>query len=831
MSSLLVFASDTDNQYLLSNISLMNTRIDNTILNIIIQKGAIDIDTTHLSIKYDNLNKITGYYIGIYNLYNKKKYDITTTYKLRSCFYNYLYLISAYYAYHKMIDAYKSYLSSSPSTITFNDYIQNEYIKTLLSSCEEDKDKLYYNDVIKHINAYKSQYMNQAIKILIINYYRNLLLFDLHKFERISTTLTDVLYTTHIDYNTPDKINAIITYCINPNHLTTNFNDDKKIKDILNNIYKKNQEIVKRYPLITSEQYITIPQYAGICWFISTISGMCYSELSRKLILSKIIENFERYGITPSNDYIYNELIKKPGPDESETLPSLYRKFVLFVYYIIINITNEKKKYNDFASNQELLIKILMQFKTFPEYFLKNIAILSIEPSSSVRTELDDIELGTKRKADNEANEDNEYTNFIKDIKSYINSCDTTYSYYILSERVKKYKKECTIKLNELITTNIQQSKKQRSVPVVADVEDVEDVEDVDAFDEPDINKLDISCITSESIISIIEAKTKEIEELTIINQKIDEIYAKQMNIALADERSYFITNKGDGSFGISKAGYNIISHFYSYLSISVLFLYIDDDKKIYFPKGAPSLNNISDYDVIIISRLSLKVLEPTKIDTFYNIETDNDCNGDKIFNDVADFIAKFKSSGTFKLPENIDLLDGNNFELDFILHSSIPEFSHTNSSHCISSFRYPTETDYVSHNSSYINNIIYNNNARIIIPNILIKNDWHSHINKDDKYAILQGYIKELNVKDYYYNISYQADKEAIYYSYDTNIRFVYIKKNNLDNLSADVNAIIQQVKGVAPMAVEGGNRNKSQKNNLMRNIKSNNFFSRLRI
>ena len=51
MSSSSVFASDADNQYLLSNISLMNTRIDNTILNIIIQKGAIDIDTAKLSIQ------------------------------------------------------------------------------------------------------------------------------------------------------------------------------------------------------------------------------------------------------------------------------------------------------------------------------------------------------------------------------------------------------------------------------------------------------------------------------------------------------------------------------------------------------------------------------------------------------------------------------------------------------------------------------------------------------------------------------------------------------------------------------------------------------------
>jgi hypothetical protein len=260
------------------------------------------------------------------------------------------------------------------------------------------------------------------------------------------------------------------------------------------------------------------------------------------------------------------------------------------------------------------------------------------------------------------------------------------------------------------------------------------------------------------------------------------------------------------------------------------LFLYLDnDDKNIYFPKDAPSLNNISDYDVIIISRLSLKVL-PDKQTAFYNIETDNDCESNRIFDDVDNFMLNFRGTPpSFRIPTNISLASESeiNFELDYILHSSKPELSQANASHCISSFRYPSGTDYVSHNSSYM----IDNAIGFRIPNILIKNDWYSQIDTDHKYAIDMGYIKELNVKDYYYRISHQADQDAIYYSYDNDIRYVYVKKNNLDNLNDDVYAKIQQVKEVVPMAVEGGNRNKSQKNNLMRNIKSNNFFSRLRI
>lgn len=129
MSSSFVKATNDEENILLVNISRMDIKISNCILNIIIQKSNRDINildtasgsgsNSTITIKYDNINFITAIYKAIYNLYNTKIYDITTTYKMRSCFDNYIYLISAYYAYNKMIEEYNVYTNS----ISFNNYI------------------------------------------------------------------------------------------------------------------------------------------------------------------------------------------------------------------------------------------------------------------------------------------------------------------------------------------------------------------------------------------------------------------------------------------------------------------------------------------------------------------------------------------------------------------------------------------------------------------------------------------------------------------------------------------------------------------------------------
>ena len=821
-------ATQTDKKKLLNDLTNLNKRINNCILYIITQINKdkdIEISSdkpSTISIKYNIIDYITGIYITMYREYNSKIYEISESYQLRSCFNDYIYLISTYYAYHIMIDAYNRYLSSSKSPITFNDYINDTYIETLKSKCA-NSEKKFYDDVIKHINLYYPSRLVNVKKILIINYFYNNLLFDIHNFTRISPSTTDINIT--VNYNDPKIQTRIINKPINQNFTDTLFKDNKKIKSIIADIYTKNKEIVKRYPLITSEQYITIPQYVGICWFISTISGMCYSELNRKLIISKIIYNFKnRYKITPSNDYIYNELNKQPGPDEtdynqepykSETLSSLYRKFVLFVYYIIINITNEKKKYNDFASNQELLIKILTQFKEFPEYFLNNIISLQqttfvSEPSQS------DEPSGGKRKA--ETSDCDGIDDNIKNLIEYIESYKNNLLYYKSDYHIIKKKCSDTIaNLRESICKAKKIKMDHKPPPIISEQEP----EPAQIYDDDKINEY-------KENEKILEKMEQDLITLEKKEKELDVFYIQQIAYSVPEEDTYIVANKRNGKIGAAKTSYNILSHFYSYLSISVLFLYLDnDDKKIYFPKDAPSLNNISDYDVIIISRLSLEIV-PTKQDAFYNIETDKDCHGNIIFNDVADFIAKFQSSGTFALPENIILQNGNNFELDYILHSSIPELSQVNASHCISSFRYPNSSNYVSYNSLYTNEL---SDASIKISNILIDNDWYSEINTNSTYSINQQYINKINPKLMYYQISHQSEQDAIYYTYDKDIRYVYVKKNNLDNLNDDVNAIIQQVKTEEIMTVEGGNRNKSQKNNLMRHIKSNNFFSRLRI
>jgi hypothetical protein len=43
------------------------------------------------------------------------------------------------------------------------------------------------------------------------------------------------------------------------------------------------------------DDYITIPQYEGICWFISFLTGICYSDKNKQLLLKKFSENQANY--------------------------------------------------------------------------------------------------------------------------------------------------------------------------------------------------------------------------------------------------------------------------------------------------------------------------------------------------------------------------------------------------------------------------------------------------------------------------------------------------------------------------------------------------------
>ena len=87
-------------------------------------------------------------------------------------------------------------------------------------------------------------------------------------------------------------------------------------------------------------KFITIPQYHDICWFISIITGITYSDRSKKLLLDNINSR------TNGN----------------------YQKFNDFIFYIINTITNNYKEYSENIKDD---CEILKYLKQQPVYIVK----------------------------------------------------------------------------------------------------------------------------------------------------------------------------------------------------------------------------------------------------------------------------------------------------------------------------------------------------------------------------------------------------------------------------------------------------------------------------
>lgn len=111
---------------------------------------------------------------------------------------------------------------------------------------------------------------------------------------------------------------------------------------------------------IESNSFITIPQYQGICWFISFLTSICYSDKSKNLLLSKRSEN--NPNICDINTLLtdYNNL------NTSFTANNI---FTTLVYYIIDNITKKFIRYNNILSNK-CKCKLYNCFQKLPIFFL-----------------------------------------------------------------------------------------------------------------------------------------------------------------------------------------------------------------------------------------------------------------------------------------------------------------------------------------------------------------------------------------------------------------------------------------------------------------------------
>jgi hypothetical protein len=239
---------------------------------------------------------------------------------------------------------------------TYYYYLDNIY-KYLLSETIEFTDIINDDDELEYLGKEDTIILTNFIKYMLINVVNSRassIKINLDEFEELNA-----LKETCKNFNsaTDEQIELIdqcdIVYILKNiyTHICVKFNeiiltieqknikfsyikqriDFIKSKLLLNDIYKEiRQLIVAIYDLenennfsLGKNDYITIPQYTSVCWYISILTGMCYSDLSKKLLLDRI------------NNRNYNT-----SDEENNT-------FINIIKYIINNITKDCKRYSD----------------------------------------------------------------------------------------------------------------------------------------------------------------------------------------------------------------------------------------------------------------------------------------------------------------------------------------------------------------------------------------------------------------------------------------------------------------------------------------------------
>jgi hypothetical protein len=264
-------------------------------------------------------NKILFILNDIINKYLNLDIEIRTANQeinnyLIHCIYKTIFILYEYYYYIKELTIY---YQNNPSG-TISNYLNklNQTINTKIKNIDK---RLYYN--------------------IIKNFYKDVL-----KIPEI--TLLDKIYL---------PIDLIVN---NYKRIKSYFNDETLdniyLKSILLLIIKINDDIKIKSSNINT--FITLPQYYGICWYISILTAMCYSDGSKNLIIKKM-----------------------KSPKSSTNSKTIFKNFI---NYIITNITNTNKKYSNPITNDCEYFKM---FKTnqysyllnrYKEFFLEKVEIL-----------------------------------------------------------------------------------------------------------------------------------------------------------------------------------------------------------------------------------------------------------------------------------------------------------------------------------------------------------------------------------------------------------------------------------------------------------------------
>ena len=266
----------------------------------------IDINNMCLKVK-----SCIDLYNSISTGYKESNYQLNI--KLCNFLFNYLFYIYQYYIivndyilyYPTTIRPTKRPKHSTPSVpvqnLNFFQYIDT-YIKPTTS----------YTSIITSLSGYK--------KFIIYRFNKEI--FDDNNSSTELLLLKSYIYLPPSDggYN----LNANI---YNANHIISN------IDNIKNYIREFKKYIIKDiFILPFDNNYIAIPQFEGICWFISMLCGITYSDMSKNLLIKK----------------------------RTRRISASANTFKKFAYDIIDNITRDFKKYNTTTiySDCELLIAL-----------------------------------------------------------------------------------------------------------------------------------------------------------------------------------------------------------------------------------------------------------------------------------------------------------------------------------------------------------------------------------------------------------------------------------------------------------------------------------------
>jgi hypothetical protein len=265
------------------------------------------------------------------------------------------------YSYEFYLTMINNYINKYENTIFVNfikyiidndiDIVDNSDYESIRDIKEAIQVKKQHTCVIKQDTKENISLMTKVYKIIIKKFIKEILLID--NIEKLSLNIIKIFAESNI-----------IHYSINTNNINTKLRNTQYMYLII-----KNYLIVTK--ISVSNNYITIPQYMGICWYVSILTGMCYSDASRKLITSK----FEDLNAKLDN---LDNPIKKSD-----------KSFIDAIIYIITNITNKKLTYGSDSepedSEQKCDIYKYLKNKV-PEFILNKINELCLSDKSITKS-------------------------------------------------------------------------------------------------------------------------------------------------------------------------------------------------------------------------------------------------------------------------------------------------------------------------------------------------------------------------------------------------------------------------------------------------------------